>query len=233
MMPDAPVDPLKDALLDAALGHVPFEGWSPATFKAAVAETGTDPGIARTLCPRGALDLAVAFHERGDREMTRRIDPGALEGMRYRDKVGHVVHTRIEAIEDKEAVRRASTLFAMPMHGAEGARLLWGTADHIWEVLGDKSDDINWYTKRAILSGVYASSILFWLGDDSAMHQATWTFIDRRIDNVMQIEKVKAQVNANPVLSRVLAPANWLAGRIKAPARVPRADLPGSWTGRP
>jgi len=127
-------------------------------------------------------------------------------------------------------VRRGATLFALPIHAADGARALWGTADQIWIALGDTSQDVNWYTKRATLSGVYGATVLFWLGDDSPGHQATWDFLDRRIDGVMAFEKVKAAVNKNPLLKPLLALPNWALSQVRAPARMPRADLPGSWT---
>ena len=220
----------KTQLLDAALLHVPFDGWSEATFKAAVSDTGLSPTVARAVCPRGALDLAVAFHKRGDAAMVAAVKAADFSQMKYRDKVAAAVRFRLEAVTDKEAVRRGATLFALPMHAVEGARLVWGTADVIWEVLGDSSDDINWYTKRATLSGVYSATVLYWLGDDSPGHMATWAFLDRRIDEVMQIEKIKARVRQSPVLSRVLAGPNWLMGKVKAPTRMPKMDFPGSWT---
>ena len=37
----------KERLLDAALAHVPFDGWSETAFDAAVAETGIAPALAR------------------------------------------------------------------------------------------------------------------------------------------------------------------------------------------
>lgn len=220
----------KTQLLDAALLHVPFDGWSEATFKAAVSDTGLSPTVARAVCPRGALDLAVAFHKRGDAAMVAAVKAADFSQMKFRDKVAAAVRFRLEAVTDKEAVRRGATLFALPMHAVEGARLVWGTADDIWEVLGDSSDDINWYTKRATLSGVYSATVLYWLGDDSPGHMATWAFLDRRIDEVMQIEKIKARVRQSPVLSRVLAGPNWLMGKVKAPTRMPKMDFPGSWT---
>ena len=220
----------KTQLLDAALMHVPFDGWSEATFKAAVSDTGLSPTVARAVCPRGALDLAVAFHKRGDAAMVAAVKAADFSKMKFRDKVAAAVRFRLEAVTDKEAVRRGATLFALPMHAVEGARLVWGTADDIWEVLGDSSDDINWYTKRATLSGVYSATVLYWLGDDSPGHMATWAFLDRRIDEVMQIEKIKARVRQSPVLSRVLAGPNWLMGKVKAPTRMPKMDFPGSWT---
>ncbi|MEL7213474.1 MAG: COQ9 family protein [Pseudomonadota bacterium] len=229
-MPKAPYEIVTDQLLDAALAHVAFDGWSDATFRAAIADAEVDPALARSVCPRGAVDLAVAFHKRGDAEMVARIKASDMSEMRFRDKVAAAVRHRIEAIEDKEAVRRGSTLFALPHLAGDGAKLVWGTVDLIWDTLGDTSDDVNWYTKRGTLAGVYGATVLFWLGDDSLENQATWEFLDRRIDNVMQIEKVKAQVKDSPVLSKLLAGPNWALSRVKAPSRMVRTDVPGVWT---
>ncbi len=220
---------LKEQLLDAVLAHVAFDGWSEAAFRAAARDCEIDPVMARAVCPRGAVDLAIAYHARGDAEMERRLKEDDLPE-RFRDKVAAAVRFRIEAVSDKEAVRRGSTLFALPMHAADGAKLIWGTSDRIWTALGDTSEDVNWYTKRATLSGVYSATILYWLGDDSPDHQATWEFLDRRIDDVMQIEKAKAQFRDNKMLSYLFAGPNWLLSQIKAPRKMPEVDLPGSWT---
>lgn len=230
---ETPTDDLKDRLLDAALPHVPFDGWSDATFRAAVAELGTDPTVARAVCPRGAVDLALAYHKRGDEEMLRRLKASKLADLRFRDRVATAVRLRIEAISDKEAVRRGTALFSLPQYAADGAKAIWGTADAIWDALGDASDDYNWYTKRATLSGVYGATILYWLGDQSPENHDTWAFLDRRIEDVMRIEKVKAQVRENPLLSKLVAGPEWALSRIKPPPKMPRVDLPGFRTGRP
>lgn len=222
----------KDALIDACLSNVPFDGWSAEAFSAALAQTGCDSATAKAWFPRGAIDVAVAFHQRGDREMVARMKSENLLALRYSERVAFGVRARLEAVAmHKEAVRRGTTLFSLPMHAAEGARLIWGTSDAIWTALGDHSDDYNWYTKRATLSGVYGSTVLYWLGDESEGHAATWEFLDRRITNVMQIEKLKAQVNANPVTSKLMAGPNWLLSKIRPPMGAARDDLPGSMTG--
>lgn len=218
-----------EKLLEAALNHVPFDGWTEPTYRAAVADSGIDPAVARGLYPRGAVDMALAYHRQGDAEMVRRLEQTDLSAMRFRDRIATAVRLRLEAVEDREAVRRGTTLFSLPIYAADGAKAIWGTADLIWTTLGDSSDDVNWYTKRATLSGVYGSVVLFWLGDDSPGHQATWDFLDRRIDDVMQIEKIKAQLRDNKLLSGLLAGPNWLLGQIKAPDRAPDPDLPGHW----
>ena len=229
-MPVTPIDPAKADLLDAILPHVPFEGWSQAAYEAALAQTGMNPDHARTLCPRGALDLAIAFHHLGDAAMVSAMKTADLRSMRYSERVAFALRARITAITDKEAVRRATTLFSLPNHATVGARLIWDTADLIWDTLGDTATDINWYTKRATLSAVYGATVLYWFGDDSVAAQATDAFIERRIADVMQVEKVKAQVNANPLLKPITGPLTRLLGHIKAPARMPNPDLPGSWT---
>ncbi|MDG1867745.1 MAG: COQ9 family protein [Yoonia sp.] len=224
-MPAYNPDPMLIALLDAAEVHVPFDGWSQTTFDAAVAEVGMNPAHAKTLCPRGAADLAVAYHLRGDARMVAALDADDLDEMRFRDRVAHAIRVRL-ADADKEIVRRGSALFALPHMAADGAKLIWGTADSVWTALGDTSNDVNWYTKRATLSAVYGSVVLFWLGDDGT---GLDDFIDRRIDNVMQFEKVKAQVNKNPLLKPLTGPLARMASMIKAPARIPDVDLPGVW----
>ena len=219
-------DSIEDRFLDAALPHVPFDGWTEATFRKAARDAAVDPAEARVRFPRGGIDLALAFHRRGDARMAERLRAEDLPDLRFRDKVARAVRLRIEAIGSREAARRAAALFALPQHTADGARALWNTADAIWRALGDASDDLNWYTKRATLSGVYASTLLYWLGDDSLDCQDTWAFLDRRIDDVMRIEKAKAQVNENPLLRTLFAGPTWLASRIRAPGRM---DLPGRW----
>ena len=222
--------PTQDAILEAALPNVPFDGWTAETLRRATEEAGLAPAQGRAAFPRGGVDMALAFHRRGDAAMAERIAAEDLGALRFRDRVARAVRLRLEiADEHPEAVRRGATLFALPIHAADGARAVWGTADAIWEALGDTSRDVNWYTKRATLAGVYSSTLLYWLGDRSEGREATWAFLDRRIDDVMRIEGMKAMVRANPVLSRLMAGPAALMGMIRAPARGPRDDLPGRW----
>lgn len=215
----------REAVLDAALSHVPFDGWSETTLRAAITDSGVAEGLARALFPRGGIDLAVAFHKEGDSRMAETLAKADLSQMRFRDRVAFAIRTRLDLVEDRELVRRGTTLFALPQHAAEGAKLIWGTADAIWLALGDTSRDLNWYSKRATLSAVYGSVVLYWLGDDSPGHQATWDFLDRRIDDVMQIESLKAKLRENPLGKALLAGPGRVMEKWRAPT-VPD-DLPG------
>lgn len=230
MDPETAPDATKDRLLEAALAHVPFDGWSETTLRAAIADSGVAPGLARALFPRGGIDLAVAYHKQGDARMVERLAAMDLTAYRFRDRVALAVRTRLELVEDRELVRRGTTLFALPQHAAEGAKLIWGTSDAIWTALGDAARDFNWYSKRATLSAVYGSVVLYWLGDDSPEHQAAWEFLDRRIDDVMQIEKLKASLRDNPLGKALLAGPAKVMEKWRAPT-LPD-DLPGRINGR-
>ncbi|MEI4471628.1 COQ9 family protein [Frigidibacter sp. MR17.24] len=213
---DAETADLQARLLDAMLLNVPFDGWSETAFREAAQAAGVDLPLARVICPRGAVDLAVAYHRRGDAAMRAALGAEDLSGLRFRDRIARAVELRLTAA-DREAVRRGSALFALPQHAATGAKLVWETADAIWDALGDSSDDINWYSKRATLSAVYGATVLYWLGDESEGGAATRAFLDRRIGDVMGIESAKARVKDSRVLSTLFAAPIWLAGRVRAP----------------
>jgi ubiquinone biosynthesis protein COQ9 len=155
--------------------------------------------------------------------MTQTLAAAPLASMKIREKVTLAVRTRLEIAEpDREAVRRGAAMLALPIHAAEGARAVWGTADAIWSALGDESRDINWYSKRATLSGVYSAVALYWLADESAGRADTWAFLDRRIEDVMRIEKAKARLRASP-LGRIFG---GVAGRAAAAVRAPGDGAP-------
>jgi ubiquinone biosynthesis protein COQ9 len=217
-------DDTKERVLDAALCHVPFDGWSDRSLRAAAADAGVDAGLVRALFPRGGVDLALAYHRRGDDAMVARLQEMDLGSLRFRDRIAAAVRARLEGA-DQELVRRGTTLFALPMHAADGAKAIWGTADRIWTALGDTSQDLNWYTKRATLSAVYASTVLYWLGDTSPGQQATWEFLDRRIDGVMQFEKLKTSMRENPLGKAVMAGPGKVFSTLRAP-KLP-VNLPG------
>lgn len=223
MQADDSMDMAKSRLLTAALAHVPFDGWSDVTLRAAVADSGLAAGLAAGLFPRGGIDLAVAYHKRGDQSLREAL-AADLTALRFRERVTHAVRLRLELV-DQEAVRRGVALFALPQNAIEGAALIWGTADTIWTALGDTSRDINWYSKRATLSAVYSATVLYWLGDNSEGNAETWAFLDRRIENVMQFEKIKAGFGQNRIGQAILAGPLKLFQRISAPMAA--SDLPG------
>ena len=222
-----PVDPEVLKLMLAALPNVAFDGWSNSTFAAACREADISERKARLFCPRGALDLAIAFHKWGDDQFETAFKKKKISELKVREKIRKAVELRIKLASDKEAVRRGVVLFALPIHAFEGSRLIWDTSDLIWELIGDNTEDYNWYSKRAILSAVYASTVLYWLGDNSEGSEETWHFLDRRIEDVMKFETAKLQLKTNKFTKEFNGLAEKFLKTIKRPSRNIDPNLPG------
>ena len=222
-----PVDPEVLKLMLTALPNVAFDGWSNSTFVAACREADISERKARLFCPRGALDLAIAFHKWGDDQFETAFTKKKISELKVREKIRKAVELRIKLASDKEAVRRGVVLFALPIYAFEGSRLIWDTSDLIWELIGDNSEDYNWYSKRAILGGVYASTVLYWLGDNSEGSEETWHFLDRRIEDVMKFETAKVQLKTNKFTKEFHGLTEKFLKTIKRPSRNIDPNLPG------
>lgn len=191
----ADLNALRDRIADAALMHAAFDGWTDQTLRAAARDTGaSDLDIYRAF-PGGVEDLLDHHLLMADRRMVEDILALDLDSMKIREKITRAVRMRLEAAgPHKEAVRRGFNHLGLPHRGPRASRALWRTVDLIWRAIGDTSTDFNFYTKRTLLAGVYMSTLLFWLNDRSDDHADTWAFLDRRIANVMQIEKAKGKL---------------------------------------
>lgn len=205
-----------DRLLDALLAHVPFDGWSETALRHAEQDLDLPAGAAELAFPGGPRDAIDAYMARADSEMVAEMRRRGVAEMRIRERIATAIRIRLEqAAPHRDAVARALAHLSLTAEAGLGARSLWRTVDAIWREAGDTATDYNHYTKRLILSGVYSSTLLVWLQDDSADCAETFAFLDRRIENVMQFEKAKAswrKGNANlPSLTRFL-------GRLRYPA---------------
>ncbi|MCU0892300.1 MAG: COQ9 family protein [Sandarakinorhabdus sp.] len=211
MADDTPLAELAPRLVAAMLPHVPFDGWTDASLKAAAADLGIDPDIAALAVPDVATMLSL---------WTAHVNAGMAEvmagahNMKIRDRIRTALVTRLEH-GDREVTRRALAILARPEHAALSARLLWQAADAMWRAAGDTATDYNHYTKRAILSGIYSATLLYWTQDDSEDFADTRAFIDRRIEGVMQFEKAKAKLTG--LMGKLPDPARVL-GRLRYPA---------------
>jgi len=219
-MPALPEDPTLDemraALAPVIPVHAGFDGWSDAALERAALQIGIDPGAARLAFPDGATGMIDAWFASIDAAMAQALPPETLAAMKIRQRITALVWARIEAIApNREALRRALAILALPQNIALGARLGWRAADVMWRRAGDVATDYNHYTKRTLLAGVYAATSIVLLDDQSEGLADTRGFLDRRIEGVMRFEKVKAQFVARtshrPSLSRFL-------GRLRYPA---------------
>jgi ubiquinone biosynthesis protein COQ9 len=186
----------RDRLLEAALVHVPFDGWSRRSLVAGARDIGLEPAQARRLFPRGGDDLLAHLDRWADREMLARIDASTLEGMRVRDRIAALVRARLEVLTPhREAVRRGVAARLLPTNALAAGGGLWRTLDIIWTAAGDRARDASYYTKRTLLCAVWTSTFFYWLDDRSPGQADSWAFLERRIDNVMQVGRARSRLD--------------------------------------
>lgn len=203
-------------LLDAALIHVPFEGMNDRALIAGARDIGMAPDLARVHFPGVGAALAAAYHRRADARLAQALAAAPPAG-RIRDRIADAMWQRLD-LSDPELVRAGAAVLALPQNAALGARLMWETADTIWTGLGDDSQDVNWWTKRATLTSVWGAVVLYWLGDLSEGHADTRAFIDRRIEGVMRFEKLKAGARKLPGIGAL---SDLATGWIRKPQPAP------------
>ena len=183
-------DAQRDAVLLAALPDVPFDGWTAQLLARASAKAGIDAATSADLFPNGIKSLIAHFSNWADRECEARLRNVDFTNMRIRDRIALGVRTRLEILTPFKPAASAALGHAIdPRLAAQLPHTVWRTADRLWWLAGDTATDWNHYSKRALLSGVLASTGLYWLSDTSDDHADTWDFLDRRIDNVMVLGK--------------------------------------------
>ncbi|MEY3623664.1 MAG: hypothetical protein RLZZ407_1223 [Pseudomonadota bacterium] len=214
---DPTLDEIRAALAPIIARNAGFDGWSDAAVHAAADEAGVDRDVAKLAFKDNAIDMIDAWIDSIDMELAHRLPAEKLAAMKIRDRITALLATRLEIMApDRESLRRAMAIMAMPQNLVRSAKIGWRSADRMWRLAGDTASDFNHYTKRMTLSAVYASTLSVFVNDDSDNFADARAFLDRRIDNVMQFEKVKFQAKQRqeyvPSLSRFI-------GRLRYPAR--------------
>jgi ubiquinone biosynthesis protein COQ9 len=205
MSADTDLVAAKDALLEAMLPNVTFDGWSMAGLRAGAERLGLDEAEILRCFPDGPGEAALWLDDWADRRMLDALDGMDLAGMKVRDRVNAAVMARLAALAPyREAVRRAIALKLSPFGAARAARIIYRTVDAIWYAAGDTATDFNFYTKRSLLAAVYAPTMLYWLNDGSEGGADTAAFFQRRLAEVMKLPKLTGQLKK--AVGRAAAP---------------------------
>jgi ubiquinone biosynthesis protein COQ9 len=212
-----PLEAIRRKLALAVGENAAFDGWTKKAVDSAAAQVGIDPAQARLAFPKRAADMVDAYIQGVDAAMEAHFTPERIAAMKVRDRIRSLIWFRLETMAPaREAIRTGLSILAMPQNLAMAARAGWRSADLMWRIAGDTATDYNHYSKRLILSGVYGSTLLAWLDDQSEGWTETSAFLDRRLAGVMRFEKWKASWAGNdlhrPSLTRFL-------GRLRYPAR--------------
>jgi len=217
MSDPSPLEQLRRRLALAVGENAVFDGWSRKAVDSAAGQLGIDPVQARLAMPKSQSGMIDLYIQEVDRALEAWFTPKRLQDKKIREKIRALVWKRLEIMGPaREAVRRGLAILAMPQNIPLALRISWRTADLMWRIAGDTSTDFNHYTKRMTLGAVYASTLLAWLDDRSEGWKDTAAFLDRRIDDVMRFEKLKAEWRGTS--ERRISPSRFF-GRLRYPPR--------------
>jgi len=217
MLPEDPtLDEIRIGLAPLIAANAGFDGWGDTARDMAADSAAVDRDVAALAFAGGTVDMIDAWFASIDAGMASALPPEMLAAMKIRARILALVEARLDATAaNREALRRALAILAMPQHIMRGAKLGWRAADAIWRAAGDTATDYNHYTKRATLGAVYAATVSVFLDDESAGQADTRAFLGRRIDGILRFEKAKAgfvqRTQHRPSLSRFI-------GRLRYPA---------------
>ena len=214
---DDSLDALRLSLAPALADAAAFDGWSMLAVRGAAEAAGVNPDTAEYAFAGGAMAMISAWVHSVDAAMAHALPPEHLATLKIRERIRTLVQFRLDAIaHQKEALRRALAIMAMPQNVARALQLGWHSADAMWRLAGDTATDYNHYTKRLTLGSIYAATLAVYFDDTSPDHADTRAFLERRIEGIMKFEKAKARL-LKP-RDEQFSPAR-LLGRLRYPAR--------------
>ena len=181
---------IQQKILKTALKDIPFDGLTWDVVVKAAEKAGYDADVAGSVFADGLTSFLKYFAQWADDEMLQALPDIPADGMKIRECVELAVWTRLEVLtKHKEAVRLSTMHWVNPMRKPVAAKLVWTTADAIWQWAGDTATDHNKYTKRVLLSGVITATMLYWINDKSDENVKTANFLQDRIGNVLTFGK--------------------------------------------
>lgn len=214
---DPTLDEIRAVLAPLVASSAAFDGFGDLALQDAASRAGVDTDVARLAFPDGPRGMIDAWFASIDARMEAELPAETLAAMKIRQRITALVEKRIEIVQsDRESLRRALSILALPTNAAHGAKLAWRAADKMWRLAGDTATDYNHYSKRLILSGVYGSTMAVLLNDESENLQDTKAFLARRIDQVMRFESWKHRRTSSQIERPSLAR---FVGRLRYPGQ--------------
>ena len=183
----APFTPTETSILSSALNHVRAHGFTDQTLQCGAHDAGFLP-ISANLFPDGAFSL-VKYHLVTQRLALAEVfqQPNHAEEREWRpsdvlERVRTIsLHRLLQNVPYIAHYQSALALLALPSHISLGLRELALLADEILYLAGSKNVTTAWYTDRAALAGIYASTELYMTQDRSKDFKETRRFLENRL----------------------------------------------------
>ena len=179
------LDKMRAEFIEASTPFVEKSGWSDDSLKEASEKHFKDPLYYKTLF-NSLADIVDHFEKLEDMKMIKKFG-SKKEGESIRLYIGQLVTFRIKSISP-EMHKALKNYYLKLKHIDEAPRAVWNTADTIWKGAGDKSTDMNYYSKRFLLSSIYTMSLRQYAKNPDSIEE----YVQDRLDKlVKRMQKFK------------------------------------------
>ncbi len=199
----------KQLILEKFLDNIAFEGVGEEVLEKSILESNLKPEHKELIFEEGVLSALEFYFNQIIQNLAQKIESHQnFSDLKIRQKIKFSVLEIFKYQTDhKLATSRILSFyfdiknFTKSNYGPKPFSLafknLYRFSDQIWYLIGDKSTDYNFYTKRLVLSKLIAKSSKIFVDDVTTDLQKTSQAIDNEIENIMKFEKAKSQIKQN------------------------------------
>ncbi len=177
-------------LLHLSINIITKHGWSELLFKKISKNKKISYNELILMFPGGYEDMLKLSLDHLNYELEKKCTQYHLIRLPMHKRIRKIILTKINLInKQKNFFRKTFYYLFVPGNYKLMISQLYKSVDIMWYIAGDSSIDFSFYTKRVILSGIYASIILHILNNDNMLE--TEKKLDVFLLQVSKIPQIK------------------------------------------
>ncbi|XP_025890144.1 ubiquinone biosynthesis protein COQ9, mitochondrial [Nothoprocta perdicaria] len=194
---------LQHRILAAALEFVPEHGWTAEAIAEGAKTLGLSAAAAGMFRSDGS-ELVLHFVSQCNTKLAELLEQEqklVQLGETQKKTTDQFLRDALEArlrmlIPYIEKWPQAVSILLLPRNIPSSLSLLTSMIDDICHFAGDQSTDFNWYTRRAVLTGIYNTTELVMMQDSSPDFEDTWRFLENRVADAVNMDNTAKQVKS-------------------------------------
>ncbi|CAI9286166.1 unnamed protein product [Lactuca saligna] len=183
-------------VLAASLLHVARLGWTEAAMIAGARDVGVSPSIVGAF-PQKEGALVEYFMDECLKKLIDAIDSGELQlqDLVPSERIAKLVRYRLELQAPYISKwPQALSIQAQPSNFATSFKQRAMLVDEFWHAVSDEGNGVDWYLKRTVLGGIYSTTEIYMLTDNSPDFNDTWVFLNERVRDAFDLKKTFQEV---------------------------------------
>ena len=186
----------KKQLLEAFISLNSFENWDNNTLSIANRECGFEKDMHKILFPGGVDEITIYLSQICNENVFEKLSKKDLKNLKIQEKAGLIIFEKIKEyhniLHTNEAVKKFVAYFTSFETAPSAIKNIFSFSSDAWYLIGDKSTDISYYTKRASLGLIYSKGLIYSISDESNNLNKTQEYVKRNIDGLMKFHKFKS-----------------------------------------